>query len=488
MNISKYFSKFEKLVTSKFNKLSLIIVSLCLLFSFSFAIFVVNTDNYKAAEMYIGNLIYTLNMRVIENGNAVNGNVVTIPDEYTYTVMVDIGSLNPVRTKYKLQYDTDCTECQIFISDVTGWNPSGSINASGTEIDSKTVKVIIINTSGSSADVEFRVTGGYNYHGVEGVALAEGFSNDFKYNYVDSNSNRTITELVKADTECTPTEDMPCYYGGEEQRNYITNNEKIYRILGVYLINGVEYVKIIQEDNESTSSYSGLNEALLNYNNSLPNNKLEYLTGEVQIISANDYVQIGAYDSYLNDGEEILTNTTSESNVFYVTTSGELKLKAQTEVSNIRPVLVLKSDARIRNTGDGSSNNPYIIQDSTSDIIVTELKVDGAHVQDTPKSGLYSFKPNCTNGTATWSDKQYLLEFSITNSPMSCVIEFESRDFKLNTKVNGVSAPIPTTGNYSMDYDCSMGNITLVWDNTNHEISISNIESPVLCEVEFTSI
>lgn len=486
MNIPDYNAKLEKLVTSSFSKLSFIIAGFCLIFGLSFGLFIVTTDKYKASEMYIGNLLYTMDLRVIEDSNAVSSNTVTIPNDYTYTVMVNLGSLNPVRSKYKLQYQTTCTDCLVFISDVSGWNKEGFMNAQGVDIDSKTIKVIIINTSGSAATVNFAVTGGYAYNSYASIATTSGYTDSFLDYYIDSSSSKTLTTLVKDDTECTPTSSSPCYYGGEEKRNYITNNEKIYRMLGVYLINGIEYVKMIQLSNESVASYSNLSTASTTYLNSLDSTKTNYLTGDINAITKTDYINIGGLDSYINNGTEMITSSISDNNVYYVKANGELDLKLQSENSNLRPVLTLKTDAAIKTQGLGTVDNPYIIVNSLSDIIINGVTVDGTAVSNTPSTGVYIMTPTCTGGTAVWKDKTYLIEFNVTERPLNCNLSFVKRDIKFNTKVDGVLAPIPTTGNYTMTYNCQVGSAVLTWDNDSHSIGITLNSAPILCDINFT--
>ena len=488
MNILRNLRKLERILTSKFNKLSFVVAGFCLFFGMTFGLFIVTTGKYKASEMYIGNLMYTMNLRVVENSEAVSGNTVTIPDEYTYTVMVDIGSLNPIRSKYKLQYKTNCTECQVFISDVTGWNYSGSINPKEVDIDKKTVKVIIINTSGASATVDFGVTGGYNYNTVNSIAKLDGYSEKFKTNYVDSSSSKILKEIVKDDTECTPTESEPCYYGGEEKRNYITNNDRIYRILGVYMEEDVEYVKMIDIAYDQNSSYSSLETSLQTYSNALPNNKLDYLTGNVSLLTTTDYIKTGSVDSYLNRGVENLTQTLQSSEVYYIDANGEIKLKGLVEDSKINPVLTLKTLAKVKSKGLGTINNPYVIFDSISDIIISEIKVDGGYVTEMPATGVFDLTSSCTGGSARWVDMTSMVEFDITTSPITCSLNFTKRDMKYSIKVDGVLSTIPTSGNYTMNYKCYNGNAVLTWDNTNYTIDVSNIVSPLYCNIEFTSV
>lgn len=484
----EYKNMISKILSSTMNRLSLIVAGFCAVLGTSYAVFMINTEEYKAAEMYVGNLLYSMNLNVIENQTAVTANTVTIPSDYTYTVMVDISSLNPVRSKYKLQYSTACTECLVFISDVSGWNYTGYLNAQGVDIDSKTIKVIIINPTNTSATINFAVTGGYAYNSNESIAKTEGYKEDFKDYYVDSSSSKIITQIVKDDTECVPTSSEPCYYGGEEKRNYITNNEKIYRMLGVYLIDNVEYVKMIDLTNTSSTSYNDLLSSSSTYYGELSNTKTNYSTTSVSALTSDEYIKIGGKDSYINTGETILTSTTSGDNAFYINDNGEILTVGKSYSKLFKPVLVLKTDARVKNNGKGTIDDPYVIADSLSDIIISDIIVDGAHTQTTPTTGVYTMTSSCTGGTVTWKDRNYTVGFEITEPPLICSLNFVHSDIKFNIKVNGSTAAIPKTGNYSMDYNCGIGSATLSWDNANYNIYIDMVEGPILCDVNFTSI
>ncbi len=64
-----------------------------------------------------------------------------------------------------------------------------------------------------------------------------------------SSSDRNLVELVLAYLECTPTESSPCLYTGEENNNYLSYSGITWRILGVYVIDGQNVVKMITDEN-----------------------------------------------------------------------------------------------------------------------------------------------------------------------------------------------------------------------------------------------
>ena len=80
-----------------------VLVLICLIgiiLNFSYSNFFVLSNNHKVAEMYVGELSYTINI----NGN--NTNFVSIPNG-TSDITLLISSKNEIITKYKLGYIID---------------------------------------------------------------------------------------------------------------------------------------------------------------------------------------------------------------------------------------------------------------------------------------------------------------------------------------------------------------------------------------------
>lgn len=64
-----------------------------------------------------------------------------------------------------------------------------------------------------------------------------------------STTNKDLVELVKTQLDCTPTESVPCLYTGEVNDNYLSYSGIMWRIVGVYLIDGEQIVKLITDEN-----------------------------------------------------------------------------------------------------------------------------------------------------------------------------------------------------------------------------------------------
>lgn len=64
-----------------------------------------------------------------------------------------------------------------------------------------------------------------------------------------SSTDRNLVNLVLSDLDCTPSQSSPCLYTGEESNNYLSYSGIMWRILGVYVIDGQNVVKMITDEN-----------------------------------------------------------------------------------------------------------------------------------------------------------------------------------------------------------------------------------------------
>lgn len=124
-----------------------IVLAVCILLTYSLSYFMVNTGNKRVAEMYIGELKYSMEI------DETTTNTLTVPTGETI-VNVKVNNLNPVDTYYKLLYlkNTNIT-VKYYESTkntdevVTTYNkPNDSITSS----NSNTIKLLITNNSASS--------------------------------------------------------------------------------------------------------------------------------------------------------------------------------------------------------------------------------------------------------------------------------------------------------------------------------------------------
>ena len=150
-----------------------VLIGISILLSVTFSSYIVTSNNHKAAEMYIGELKYSIEI----DGSSTN--TLTVPTGETI-VDVKVNNLNPVDTYYKLLYlkNTNITvkyyESTKDTDDVvTTYNkPNDSITSSNSNI----VKLLIINNSTSSQNIAFSMKGGYITNTLEDIITPSTYS------------------------------------------------------------------------------------------------------------------------------------------------------------------------------------------------------------------------------------------------------------------------------------------------------------------------
>ena len=150
-----------------------VLIGISILLSVTFSSYIVTSNNHKAAEMYIGELKYSIEI----DGSSTN--TLTVPTGETI-VDVKVNNLNPVDTYYKLLYlkNTNITvkyyESTKDTDDVvTTYNkPSDSITSS----NSNTIKLLITNNSTSSQNIAFSMKGGYIINTLEDIIIPSTYS------------------------------------------------------------------------------------------------------------------------------------------------------------------------------------------------------------------------------------------------------------------------------------------------------------------------
>ena len=150
-----------------------VLIGISILLSVTFSSYIVTSNNHKAAEMYIGELKYSIEIDGSSN------NTLTVPTGETI-VDVKVNNLNPVDTYYKLLYlkNTNITvkyyESTKDTDDVvTTYNkPNDSITSSNSNI----VKLLITNNSASSQNIAFTMKGGYITNTLEDITTPSTYS------------------------------------------------------------------------------------------------------------------------------------------------------------------------------------------------------------------------------------------------------------------------------------------------------------------------
>ena len=150
-----------------------IVLAVCILLTYSLSYFVTNSDNHRAAEMYIGELKYSMEI------DETTTNTLTVPTGETI-IDVKVNNLNPVDTYYKLLYlkNTNIT-IKYYESTkdtdevVTTYNkPNDSI----TNSNSNTIKLLITNNSTSSQNIALTMKGGYITNTIQDITTPSTYS------------------------------------------------------------------------------------------------------------------------------------------------------------------------------------------------------------------------------------------------------------------------------------------------------------------------
>ena len=157
----------------KYLMVALVLVGISITLGVTYSNYIVTSSNHKAAEMYIGELKYSMEI----DGSTTN--TLTVPTGETI-IDVKVNNLNPVDTYYKLLYlkNTNITvkyyESTKDTNEViTTYNkPNDSITSS----NSNTIKLQITNSSTSSQNIALTMKGGYITNTVEDITTPSTYS------------------------------------------------------------------------------------------------------------------------------------------------------------------------------------------------------------------------------------------------------------------------------------------------------------------------
>ena len=150
-----------------------VLIGISILLSITFSSYIVTSNDHKAAEMYIGELKYSIEI------DGTTTNTLIVPAGETI-IDVKVNNLNPVDTYYKLLYlkNTNITvkyyESTKDTDDVvTTYNkPNDSI----TNSNSNTIKLLITNNSTSSQNIALTMKGGYITNTIQDITTPSTYS------------------------------------------------------------------------------------------------------------------------------------------------------------------------------------------------------------------------------------------------------------------------------------------------------------------------
>ena len=151
----------------------LIFIGFSISLSLTYSNFIVTSNNHKAAEMYIGELKYSIEI------DGTTTNTLTVPAGETI-IDVKVNNLNPVDTYYKLLYLNNSNLEIKYFSEIKDTDevktnyksPNDSVTSSNTN----NLKLFIRNNSTTSQNVSFSLKGGYINNTLSDISVPSGYS------------------------------------------------------------------------------------------------------------------------------------------------------------------------------------------------------------------------------------------------------------------------------------------------------------------------
>ena len=150
-----------------------IVLAVCILLTYSLSYFVTNSNNHRAAEMYVGELKYSMTIE----GNSTN--TLSVPAGETI-VDINVTNQNEINTYFKLLYLKNSNLTISYYDETkdtgevyTKYLSSGELLEKGI---TGTLKLKIINNSSSAQTLTFSVSGGYSTNKLTDVDVPSTYS------------------------------------------------------------------------------------------------------------------------------------------------------------------------------------------------------------------------------------------------------------------------------------------------------------------------
>lgn len=120
----------------------------------------------------------------------------------------------------------------------------------------------------------------------------------------------------------------------------------------------------LNDPNKYLTYTNTCNDTIDNVKNITCKNKVEDTI--ITIPSINDYVNTGASNSFLNNGEYYyLINKENNNNIWCIDKEGKISTSDGTDIIGIKPVITIKKNITIK-SGNGEKKNPYTFEEDTS--------------------------------------------------------------------------------------------------------------------------
>ena len=201
-------------------------------------------------------------------------------------------------------------------------------------------------------------------------------------------------------------------FKGENPNNYVVFNKLLFRIISINKDNSLDIisndeVNILMNKDNDIDKY--LNEVFLNNIDKKDLTKVTYCKDKIskiekrecQNIDSSNYVRLPSIEDIINsidDGKSYLLNDRKywlnnyDNNMGYTVSNGKIIKTNSDELLEVRPVIRLNNNIKVI-SGDGSKDNPYIVNDYKDITIGDYVKIDNDiwNVYDTNNGevGLY---------------------------------------------------------------------------------------------------
>ena len=179
---------------------------------------------------------------------------------------------------------------------------------------------------------------------------------NIKFYYIDGDT--LLSKISKLDNNSGLYKENDEYlFKGENAKNYISFNEKIYKIIKIDK-NGYTY--IIENECNNSSKRDNVNSSLVTiYNDQYSEDEKKMISDNLEIISANMYKGTLLNNStFIKNGKDMWINDNLDYKI--LTSDTNEIIKDDSVDACIKMVLKLRNNIIVQN-GDGSEFNPYII-------------------------------------------------------------------------------------------------------------------------------
>ena len=199
-----------------------IVLAICILLTYSLSYFMVNTGNKRVAEMYLGELQYSITI----DGNSTN--TLSVPAGETI-VDINVTNQNGVDTYFELLYLKNDNVTISYYDETKDTSETYTKYLSSGELLEKgitgTLKLKIINNSSSAQTLTFSVSGGYSTNKLTDVDVPNSYSEITTMETTSSNTYFCDTLTSDPLSQGTKYTDGQYTYRYKQEGNYSSTTD-----------------------------------------------------------------------------------------------------------------------------------------------------------------------------------------------------------------------------------------------------------------------